>query len=100
MLFTTENISNFTIFLFFLLIFLTIIPALSMFGHIFTREGRENLKLNPFLGVYYIIFIIYAVCYWFFPYYITAFTGMGEFWKKFLYGALCLVPILEKSLPN
>ncbi len=79
---------------------LTILPLISFFGAVLTREGRAGLRANPFMLLYYIIFFTFAYYFWTSPLLIFQYTGINYLYQKLLYGALAIIPILEKGLPN
>lgn len=85
---------------FYILIALSIIPVISFFGHFFTKDGRELLKINPFMILYYIIFFTYAYFFWMYPGLIYDFLGINGIYQKMIYGSLCVIPMLERGIPN
>ncbi len=93
-------IGNYGNLMFFVMIGLSILPILSFFGHIFTSNGREAIRANPFLGLYYIIFFVFAYFFWIEPILIYEYLGIKYTYQMLIYGSLAIVPILEKGLPN
>jgi hypothetical protein len=79
---------------------LSILPLISFFGTIFTHDGRAGIRANPFIVFYYIIFFTFAYFFWTSPLTIYQYIGLNYLHQKLIYGALCIVPILEKGLPN
>lgn len=96
-MFATGNVGIVT---FYALIALSILPVIAFVGAVFTHEGRDGMKANPFMFFYYIIFFIFAYYFWMNPILIYEYLGMKPLYQKLIYGALCIVPILEKGLPN
>jgi hypothetical protein len=96
-MFATGNVT--TIWLYALMI-ISLFPIMSCLGHIFTSEGRATLRANPFMGLYYLIFFTFAYFFWLYPNLIHDYIGIGIIFQKVLYASLCIVPILEKGLPN
>jgi hypothetical protein len=86
--------------LLYLLLALSLVPALSLIGHIFTNDGREYIKVNPFMGLYFIVFFVFAYFFWFHPRVFIDYLGLEFKIRALLYGALSLVPFFESELPN
>ena len=80
--------------------FATIIPVISVFGKIFTRDGRDSLAAHPIMILYFIIFFTYAYYFWYSPLLIEDYIGIGEIYRKLVYGALCFVPFMEKEVSS
>lgn len=93
----TGNVYNIT---HYCLMALSILPLIAFFGAVFTRDGREALKINPFMIFYYIIFFTFAYFFWTNPVAIFEYININYLYQKILYAALCIVPILEKGIPN
>lgn len=85
---------------FYLSVIVTIIPVLSLIGHIFTSEGRRNFKENPMIVLYFMIMIPYFYFYWFDKEIIKTFLGFNELWQFAMYIVLCLGIIIEKKIPQ
>jgi len=93
----TENQSSIILVI---LLVMSVMPVVSFFGHVFTKEGRESLKINPLLMIYYfLIFPFYSYCFWIKPTLLNDYFGLDFIYRSMLYGVFCCVPILGKDPP-
>jgi len=87
-------------YVFYVLIALTLIPVIAFIGSITTKDGLEILRRNPFMIIYYLVFWTFAYFFWFDPIQIVDYLKIARTHQLLLYGAMCLIPILERGLPN
>ncbi len=85
---------------FILSVIVSIVPVLSLIGHIFTSDGRRSFKETPTVILYFIIMGAYAYCYWFDREIIRTFLGLSSIWQFAVYVVLCLGIIIEKKIPQ
>jgi hypothetical protein len=81
------------------IIFLTIIPLMSFFGHLASEEGRANLKASGLLMAYFPLYFGYFYLFWFRPDLVELVTGFARNGQMILYGILCCAPFI-KSEPS
>jgi hypothetical protein len=78
---------------------MTLVPLLFFLGHIFTKEGRDAVKENPFIAVYFIIFFFAAYYFWFEPSTVLEYIHFGEIGLNVAYWIICLAAFFEKTAP-
>ncbi|HCR85186.1 MAG TPA: hypothetical protein DIV86_00755 [Alphaproteobacteria bacterium] len=75
--------------------FLTLLPLVSFFGHIFSEEGRKSLWENKLLMMYFILFFPFAYFYWFDQETIALYTGISGLGLKLTYAIATFAPLLD-----
>lgn len=72
-------------------------PVISLFGYIFSEDGRKELRDSTIMIIYYIIFIPFALLFWFNMPLLRDYLHISVFWTQMMYIVLCLAPILDKD---
>lgn len=75
--------------------FVSLMPVVSFFGHIFTSEGRKSLKEMPLLVVYFLLFFPFAYMFWFDLETLQLYMGMQPIWIKVIYVISTFAPLLN-----
>lgn len=84
----------------YIIIIITIIPAVYFLGFLFKKEGRLKIYENPLILIYFIIAFGYFYIYWFVPEILYDYVKINNGIQMIFYGIFCLAPLFKTDLPN
>ncbi len=94
------TIKNADIYIFYLTLVMSVVPVIFIFGNVFTSEGRNNMKINPMIPIYFLLFIAYAYMFWVNPEPLQIYLHMSYRIRVLIYTFFCFIPLLRRDLPE